>query len=64
MQHPMNNTLNNIPGKKSIRNMFGDLKTQSWAREAFPILVNRAQNSQTLTFKKLAEDHFGVQRLS
>ena len=60
MQHPMNNTPNNIPGKKPIRNMFGDLKTQSWAREAFPILVNRAQNGQTLTFKELALDHFGV----
>ena len=42
------------------RNMFGVLKTQTWARKAFPILVNRAQNGQTITFKELAEDHFGV----
>ena len=60
MRHPMNNTPNNIPGKKPIRTMFGDLKTQSWARKAFPILVNRAQDDQTITFKELAEDHFGV----
>ena len=56
MQHPMKNT----PNKKPIRTMFGNLKTQSWAREAFPILVNRAQNGQIITFKELAEDHFGV----
>ena len=60
MQHPMNNTPNNIPGKKPIRNMFGTLKTQSWAREAFPTLVNRAQNGRTITFKELAEDYFNV----
>ena len=41
------------------RNMFGDLKTQNWAREAFPILVDRAQNRDTITFKELAE-HFGI----
>ena len=34
------------------RNMFGVLKTQTWARKAFPILVNRAQNGQTITFKR------------
>lgn len=55
MQHSMNN----IPGEP-YRNMFGDLKTQSWARKAFPILVNRAQNGQTITYKELAEDYFGV----
>ena len=60
MRPPMNNTPNNIPGKKPIRNMFGDLKTQSWARKAFPILVDRVQNRRTITFKELAEDHFGV----
>ena len=41
------------------RNMFGNLTTQEWAREVFPILVNKAQNRQTTTFKKLAK-HFGV----
>ena len=56
MQHSMNNT----PNMKPIRNMFGDLKTQFWAREAFPILVNRAQNDQIITFKELALGHFGV----
>ena len=55
MQHPMNNTLN-----EPFRNMFGNLKTQSWARKAFPILVNRVQNGRTITFKELAEDHFRV----
>ena len=42
------------------RNMFADLKTQIWARAAFPILVERAQNCQKITFKELAE-HFGIQ---
>ena len=56
----MKNIPNSIPGKKPIRTMFGNLKTQVWARKAFPILVNRAQNDQTITFKELAEDHFGV----
>lgn len=45
---------------KGKRNMFGNLKTQSWAREAFPILVNRAQKKQIITFRELAKDHFGV----
>ena len=49
--------MDNTNGK---RNMFGDLKTQIWAREVFPILVNRARNCQTITFKELAE-HFGIQ---
>ena len=56
MQHPMKNT----PNMEPIRNMFGPLKTQSWARETFPILVNRAQNGQVITFKELAKDYFGV----
>ncbi len=59
-QKEMKNIPNGIPGKKPIRTMFGKLKTQVWARKAFPILVNRAQNDQTITFKELAEDHFGV----
>ena len=38
------------------RNMFaGDTKTQVWAREALPILVQRAQYRRTITFKELRE---------
>ena len=38
------------------RNMFvGDTKTQVWAREALPILVQRAQDRRTITFKELRE---------
>ena len=59
-EEEMKNISNSIPSKKPIRTMFGNLKTQAWARKAFPILVNRAQNGQIITFKELAEDHFGV----
>ena len=45
---------------KYKRNMFGDLKTQYWAREAFPILVKRAQKRQIITFKELALDYFKI----
>lgn len=38
------------------RNMFaGDTKTQVWARRALPILVQRAQDRRTITFKELRE---------
>ncbi len=55
----MNNEHCGMNNEHYGRNMFGDLKTQIWARSAFPILVERAQNCQTITFKELAE-HFGV----
>ena len=56
----MNNENRGMPNENYARNMFGDLKTQIWARAAFPILVEQAQKDQTITFKELAE-HFGVQ---
>ena len=56
----MNNENHGMLNENYGRNMFGDLKTQTWARAAFPILAERAQNCQIITFKELAE-HFGVQ---
>ena len=36
------------------KNMFaGDTKTQIWARDALPILVQRAQDRRTITFSEL-----------
>ena len=38
------------------KNMFeGDTKTQVWARETLPILVQRAQDRRTIKFKELTE---------
>ncbi len=45
----------NTPGKY---NMFGDLKTQKWAREALPKLVPLAHKQKTITYKKMAESWF------
>ena len=41
----------------SGRNMFaGATKTQIWARDALPILVQRAQERRTITFKELTNE--------
>ena len=38
------------------KNMFaGDTKTQIWARDALPILVQRAQERRTITFSELTK---------
>ena len=40
----------------SGKNMFaGDTKTQIWARDVLPILVQRAQERQTITFSELTK---------
>lgn len=49
----LKNNLNIVGGK----NMFADdTKTQVWARYALPILVQRAQEQQTITFSELTSD--------
>ncbi|MCG9131611.1 hypothetical protein J5I95_08020 [Candidatus Poribacteria bacterium] len=39
-------------------NMFGDLKTQKWAREALPKLVPLAHERKTITYQEMAETWF------
>lgn len=47
------NRLDIVRGK----NMFaGDTKTQVWARDALPILVQRAQERRTITFSELTNE--------
>ena len=48
----LKNRLDIVGGK----NMFeGNTKTQVWARAAFPILMQRAQDRRTIKFKELTE---------
>ncbi len=41
-------------------NMFGDLKTQKWAREALPKLVPLAHEQKTITYREMAESWFYI----
>lgn len=47
--------LENTQGKY---NMFGDLKTQKWAKEALPKLVTLAHEQKTITYKEMTETWF------
>ena len=49
----LRNRLDIVGGK----NMFaGDTKTQVWARDALPILVQRAQEHRTINFSELTDE--------
>ena len=49
----LENRLDIVGGK----NMFaGNTKTQAWARDALPILVQRAQERRTITFSELTNE--------
>ena len=54
----MKTKFENIQGKY---NMFGELKTQKWAREALPKLVPLAHEQKTITYQEMAETWFNTE---